>query len=224
MALKLAKTRSPDSPSSLRRRRRDLRRQERKTNAHPVSDLYKRDDLAGQVIQRGVVRRRAGEGDIPGIEDERGPALGFVRGNHDVSTFETKARQAVRAGLRRARKDVGPGEFGHERIRGRAQELRRRADLTEPALDQDTDSIGECGRVLEVMRDEQRRQLELAEKVVQLRPHLAARVRIERSHRLVEQEHARVPRERASNGDSLPLASGKLGRLCLRKVLDTQTP
>jgi len=59
---------------------------------------------------------------------------------------------------------------------------------------------------------------------VQLRPHLAAGVRIERSHRLVEQEHAWVPRERTSNGDSLPLASGKLGRLCLRKVLDAQTP
>src|SRR5439155_4363377 len=51
-----------------------------------------------------------------------------------------------------------------------------------------------------------------------------ARVRIERGHRLVEQEHLRPASERARERDALALTAGPLGRLRLGEVLDMQPP
>ena len=59
---------------------------------------------------------------------------------------------------------------------------------------------------------------------MQLGPHLPARVRIERGHRLVEQEHLRPASERARERDALALTAGQLGRLRLGEVLDLQPP
>ena len=94
------------------------------------------------------------------------------------------------------------------------------AELPQAAVDEHSDTVGERRRVLEVVRDEEGRQRELAQQIVQLRPHLPARVRIERRHRLVEEEHSRFPRERARERDALALTPRQLGRLRPREMLD----
>ena len=90
------------------------------------------------------------------------------------------------------------------------------------AVDDHADLVGERGRVLVVVRDEQRRQVELVQQLLELPAHRDLRVRVERRERLVEQEHARVARERAGERDALPLAARELGRPRLRKVRDPE--
>ena len=53
-------------------------------------------------------------------------------------------------------------------------------------------------------------------------PHLGLRVRVERRERLVEEQHARVARERTGERDALPLAAGELGRLRGGEVPDPE--
>ena len=73
-----------------------------------------------------------------------------------------------------------------------------------------TDPVGERGRVLEVVRDEDRRQPEVAEQLLQLGTDVGARVRVERGHRLVQEQDRRVARERTRQRDALALAAGEL--------------
>ena len=79
-------------------------------------------------------------------------------------------------------------------------------------VDDHADAVGERRGVLEVVRDEQRRQAQLGEELRELAADDAARVRIERGERLVEQQHGRVARERAGKRDSLALATRELAR------------
>src|SRR4029079_11670753 len=81
---------------------------------------------------------------------------------------------------------------------------------------------GERRSVLVVVRDEERRQAELAQQLLQLAAHGDLRGRVERGERLVEEHHARFARERTRKGDALPLAAGKLGRLRVREVRDAE--
>ena len=64
--------------------------------------------------------------------------------------------------------------------------------------------------------------VELGEQVLQLAAHDAARVRIERRERLVEQEHRRVARQRAGERDALALATGQVRRLLAGEVGDVE--
>ena len=77
-------------------------------------------------------------------------------------------------------------------------------------VDDDPDAVGERGRVLEVVRDEDRRQREVAEQLVQLGAHRRLGVGVQRRERLVEEEDAGIVRERAGERDALPLAAREL--------------
>ena len=48
---------------------------------------------------------------------------------------------------------------------GRRDELGRRPDLEQPPLDEHTDPVGERGGILEVVRDENRRQVQHSQQV-----------------------------------------------------------
>ena len=101
---------------------------------------------------------------------------------------------------------------------GRDDELLRRGELAQLAVDEDADLVGERRRILVVVSDEQGRQAELPQQLLQLAAHLDLRVRIERGERLVEEQHARVARQSAGKRDALTLAARELGRPCLREV------
>ncbi len=67
------------------------------------------------------------------------------------------------------------------------------------------------------MADDQRRQSEALERRRQQLPHLAPRVHVERSQRLVEQERARLHRERSRERDTLFFAAGERGWTAIRQ-------
>ncbi len=96
-------------------------------------------------------------------------------------------------------------------------------ELQDAPVDDHADPIGESGRVLEVVRDEQRRQPQLGQQLGQLCAHDVAGVRVERREWLVEQEHRRVAGERPRQRDPLALAAGEVSRPRLREVRDPET-
>ena len=85
------------------------------------------------------------------------------------------------------------------------------------SVDDHADLVGERGGVLEVVRDEDGRQRELAQELLELGAHGSLRVRVERGERLVEQDHARAARERARERDALALAARERGRPARRR-------
>src|SRR6185369_8404934 len=109
------------------------------------------------------------------------------------------------------RHDAGsPDERRHEARRRTLEQLLRRADLLETAVAQDRDAVPELERLLLLVRHEQGRDANLADRAAQLAPRLLAQRRVEVRQRLVEQEHARRRRERSRDGDPLLLPAGEL--------------
>ena len=117
---------------------------------------------------------------------------------------------------------VAPGEARDERIGRGGDELRRRPALEDPAVDDHADLVGERGGILEVVGDEDGRQRELAEQLVELDPHRRLRVGVERRQRLVEQEDARLERERPRERDPLALAARQLADAGRRQMGDPE--
>ena len=95
----------------------------------------------------------------------------------------------------------------NEATNASADELLRRRELAQAAVDDHSDLVGERGGVLVIVRDEQRGQSELAQELLQLAAHRRLRVRVERRERLVEQQHTGVARDRARDRDPLALAA-----------------
>ena len=92
---------------------------------------------------------------------------------------------------------------------GVANELGRRADLQDVALDDHTDPVGERGRVLEVVRDEHGGQPGRPNHVTQLGSHRGLRMGVEGGQRLVEEQDGGLACQRARERDTLALATGQ---------------
>ena len=75
---------------------------------------------------------------------------------------------------------IRSGEARDEAVARPCKELLRAAELEDGAVDDHADPICKCRRVLEVVRNEQRRQAEVRDQLVQLSAHGAPRVRVER--------------------------------------------
>ena len=103
---------------------------------------------------------------------------------------------------------------------GSRDEVGRGAGLAQLSVDQHADAPRESSRVLEVVRHQQRRDLELGEELLQLGPHLDLRVRVECRERLVEQQDLGIPRERAGERDTLPLTAGEAAGTSVLQVPD----
>ena len=90
------------------------------------------------------------------------------------------------------------------------KDLLRRADLHDAAGVDHRDAVGERQRLLAIVRHVHRRDadalLQRAQLVPQLEPHLVVEIR----HRLVEQQQARIDRQRAAERHALPLTAGEL--------------
>ena len=103
---------------------------------------------------------------------------------------------------------------------GRAGRRPRRggADCsTRPSLI-DHDLLGDLERLLLVVRDEDRRHVDLVVQAAQPRAQLLAHAGVERAERLVEQQHARLHGERAGQRHALALAAGELRRVARAEV------
>ena len=101
-------------------------------------------------------------------------------------------------------------------------ELRGGPLLAQAPVHDHPDPLGQRGGVAEVVGDEQRRQRQVAEHVLQLAAHDRARVGVERRQRLVEQQDLRVARQRAGDRDALALAARQRARALVGEVADAQ--
>ena len=159
---------------------------------------------------------------VPRIDRENERALAVIGGRDDGSVVETDACRAVSGHATLAVQEVGAGEGGDEGIGGPGHEVGRRSDLAKASLHDHPDLVGERGRVLEVVRDEQRRDLETGEELLQLESHLDLRVSVEGRERLVEQEDLGVTRERARERDPLALAAREAARQRVLEMRDLE--
>ena len=85
---------------------------------------------------------------------------------------------------------------------------------------QHQDAVGEEDRFVQIVGDEDDRDVDLAPDFEEMRLHAAARLRVERAERLVHQENARLIGERAHDGDALLHAAGKLVRIGVGEFLE----
>ena len=113
-----------------------------------------------------------------------------------------------------AGKEVGDAEEARDECRPRLLvELRRAAELLDPARVHDRDPVRHRHRLLLVVRDVDEGNADVVLDRLQLELHLLAELQVEGSQRLVEQEHTRLVDERTCERDALLLAAGELARL-----------
>ena len=98
----------------------------------------------------------------------------------------------------------------------------RVVDLLQLALPHDGDAVAHRHRLDLVVRDVDRRHAQVALELRDLRARLDAQLRVEVRERLVHQERLRLPHDRATHGDPLPLAAGEGTGLALEEGLEVE--
>ncbi len=155
---------------------------------------------------------------------------GLVRPQRQRDRHAGRERRAVDPVADRAAADVDRGdaaldggdaavqeialaeEIGDEASRRPLVELLRRAELHHLAVAHDGDAIRHDDRLLLVVRHVDESGAETAMQVAQLELQLGAQLLVERRHRLVEEEDARLEDEGAGQRHALLLAARKLRR------------
>jgi hypothetical protein len=94
-------------------------------------------------------------------------------------------------------------------------ELARRRRSARPALVHHHDLLGDLHRLLLVVRDEDRRHVDLVVEAAQPARELLADLRVERAERLVEEQHLGLDRERPGQRHALALAARELRRVAV---------
>ena len=164
------------------------------------------------MVQRRVGGRFAGDRDLPGMDDRSDVAGGDVGRVDETAGLQHHLGQASSTGARLARHEVSAREARDERVGGRLDELGRRPELDEAAVDEHADPGRERGGILEVVGHQQRRNTDLMEKITQLEADGGACVRVERGRRLVEQQDLRPAGKRPRERDPLALPARQLVR------------
>ena len=106
------------------------------------------------------------------------------------------------------------GDLGVDRV---AVERLRVGRLDDPPAAHDGDGVGQRERLLLVVGDEQRRGAGGPQGLADLAAHLRAQAGVERVEGLVEQDQARLRRQRPRQRHPLLLAAGELVREALRR-------
>ena len=99
-----------------------------------------------------------------------------------------------------------------EFIRGLLINFTRRADLFEVALGKDHDAVGNFHRFLLIVRDENRRHVQIVMQLHQPLAQLLPNLRVHRAERFIQQQHTRLGCQRTGDGDALTLTTGELMR------------
>ena len=107
-----------------------------------------------------------------------------------------------------------------ERGGGIVIDIARRPDLFDPALVHDNHAVGDFERLFLIVSDEDRGDVDFGMQRAQPLPQLLPHLRIERAKRLVEQQDARLDRERAGERDALPLAAGQLAGIAVGQPVE----
>ena len=119
---------------------------------------------------------------------------------------------------------AAPRNVGDEaRLRPRVQ-IVGLAALEQPALVHDADAVGERERFFLVVRDEDRRDAELALDLADRAAQFLADLGVERTERLVHQQHLRPVRERPRDRDALLLTARELRRQTVVHAFERDEP
>ena len=124
--------------------------------------------------------------------------------------------------LEGARPEVQTDEPRDVRRGGVPGHLRGRALLDEPAALDHQQPVGQHHRLERVVGDQHDRSREGAEVLAQEAADVDARARVERGHRLVEQQHLRLRGQHPGQRDPLRLPSRELGRRPAGEVAEPQ--
>ena len=130
-------------------------------------------------------------------------------------------RRAARDDCRPAgpRQDVAAADEARDERIGRPRVHRlRRADLLHAALVHHHQPVGQRHRLGLVVRHHDRGDAAAPLQDADLARHLLAQLGVEIGQRLVEQQHARLDRQRAGQCDALLLAAGKLAGQARRRT------
>ena len=98
----------------------------------------------------------------------------------------------------------------------------RRADLFEIAARENHDAVGNFHRLLLVVRDENRGDVQVVMQRDEPFAEFLADLGVHRAERFVEQQHAGLGRQRAGDGHALALAAGKLVRVTLFQAFQAE--
>ncbi len=112
-------------------------------------------------------------------------------------------------------------EEAHHEVVGRVVvQLVGSTDLLDRAVVDDDDLVGDLHRLFLVVGDEHGGDVHLVVQPAQPVAQLLADLRVERTERLVEQQHLRLDGERAGQRHALPLAAGELRRVAVGELLE----
>ena len=111
-------------------------------------------------------------------------------------------------------------EAVHEGGRGIVVDLAGRADLLDTALVHHHHPVGDFERFFLIVGDEDRGHVDLVMQRAQPLPQFLAHLGVERAERLVEQQNARLDRQRTRQRDALALAAGQLARIAAGKPVE----
>ncbi len=126
----------------------------------------------------------------------------------------------VRAHERVAEAVDGPDERHHELVGGVSYSSRGAPACSIAALVHDDDLLGDFHRLLLIVRDEDRRHVDLLVQAAQPFAQLGAHLRVERAEGLVEQQHLRLHGQRARERHALQLSAGELGGVALGEAVE----
>ena len=122
-------------------------------------------------------------------------------------------RLALAEALHPSREDVGRAdELHHEAVGGVTVDLRRRADLQDPAPVHHRDAVRHRQRLVLVVGHVHEGDPDPALQPRELGLHLLAQLEVERAERLVEQQHRRLVDQGARQRHPLALAAAELAR------------
>ena len=161
-----------------RGRRRDLGDERADLDARAVADRDERGDRPVDAVQRRVGRRLAADGDLPRVDGDADGAVAPRRSSRGPRRRRASSSVSPsRPGRARAAQDVRAGEARDERGRPARRGARSacRAARARPST-RTPMRVGEHGRVLEVVRDEERREAEARRGSRAARPRTPARV------------------------------------------------
>ena len=113
-------------------------------------------------------------------------------------------------------------KLGHEEVLRPVVERLGDVELLQDAVAHDGDAVAERHRLDLVVRDVDRRHLEVALDARDLGPHLDAQLRVEVRQGLVHQECPRLAHDRPAHGHALALAARERPRPLAQDVLEAE--
>jgi hypothetical protein len=115
-----------------------------------------------------------------------------------------------------------PDESRDEQVCRPVVDLGRRRHLLQHAVAQHGDAVAHGHRLDLVVRHVHGRHLQPLDERLDLAAHRHAQLRVEVRQRFVHQERLRLPDDRATHRDALPLAAAELLRLAVEQCLDRE--